>query len=83
MGKGKEKMLTVKEAAAKIGSAQASIRVWLSQGRFPGAYKESTPLGDYWLIPESEVAAFERRTPGPRPGSKRKKRGSKKKPSVN
>jgi hypothetical protein len=34
MAKRMDKMLTVKEAAAKIGSPEASIRVWLNRGDF-------------------------------------------------
>jgi hypothetical protein len=26
--------------------------------RFPGARKESSPIGDYWLIPESDVKDY-------------------------
>jgi hypothetical protein len=55
-----EKMLSVKEAAERIGSTPASVRVWAWQGRFPGAKKETTPLGEYWLIPESDVAGFQK-----------------------
>jgi hypothetical protein len=58
MAKRTDKMLTVKEAAAKIGSPEASIRVWLNRGRFPGAHLEQTPIGPYWLIPESALENF-------------------------
>jgi hypothetical protein len=70
MGKGKaEKMHTVKEASEIIGAAASSIRVWLNdeeerQKRFPGARKESTPLGDYWLIPDSDLKSYEGRKLG-------------------
>jgi hypothetical protein len=59
MGKGKDRMLTVKEAAAQIGAAEISVRIWAKAGRFPGAKKEDTPMGSYWLIPESAIASFE------------------------
>lgn len=52
-------MFSVKEAAEKIGAAPSSVRVWLGRGKFPGARMEETPLGSYWLIPESDIANFE------------------------
>jgi hypothetical protein len=54
-----EKMLTVKEAAAKIGAAEISVRIWAKGGRFPGARKEQTPMGEYWVIPENALKGFE------------------------
>jgi hypothetical protein len=72
MGKGK-KMLNVREVAEKLGVEVSSVRVWVWKGRFPGARKETTPLGEYWLIPESALDGFEMRKPGPKPGTKRKK----------
>ena len=52
-------MLTVKEAAAKIGAAEISVRIWAKAGRFSGARKEETPMGEYWLIPENALERFE------------------------
>ena len=82
MGKGKDTMLTVREAAARIGASESSIRVWAWRGKFPGARKESTPMGEYWLIPEKDVEAFEMGAPG-RPPKPKAKKGGKKKPSAN
>jgi hypothetical protein len=67
--KREEKMLTIREAAELTGAAQSSIRVWLAdeaerKKRFPGARKETSPIGDYWLIPESDVAGFQKGKPG-------------------
>jgi hypothetical protein len=57
---GEPKMLTIKETAERLGAKPGSVRVWVGQGRFTGARKESTPLGiDYWLIPESALDGFE------------------------
>jgi hypothetical protein len=77
-----EKMLTIREAAERIGTTPASVRVWAWKGRFPGARKEETPMGEYWLIPESAVENFELGKAGrpPKPASKKK---SKPKESVN
>lgn len=73
-------MLTISEVAEKTGAAKSSLRVWLSNEaervkRFPNAKKESTPLGDYWLIPESDLKNFEARGRGRpvKPESKRSK----------
>jgi hypothetical protein len=70
MGRKEEKMLSVKETAEKLGASESSVRVWVWRGRFAGARKESTPLGDYWLIPESALVNFEMGRPGPKPKTK-------------
>jgi hypothetical protein len=71
--KGSEKMLSVKEAAARIGAAASSVRYWLTKGRFPRAKLIEPEHGvPYWLIPESDVEFFEIGKPGPKPGTKRK-----------
>jgi hypothetical protein len=64
MRKKEAKMLTIREVAERIGAGAASVRVWAWQGRFPGARKESTPMGEYWLIPEEAVKHFEMGKPG-------------------
>jgi hypothetical protein len=66
-----EKMLNVHEVAEKLGASESSVRVWAWRGRFPGARKEVTPLGEYWLIPESALDGFELGKPGPKPGAKK------------
>jgi hypothetical protein len=63
MARKKETWLTVKEAAQATGAAENSIRVWLNDEkqkakRFPNAKRVSTPRGDYWLIPASDVADY-------------------------
>jgi predicted DNA-binding transcriptional regulator AlpA len=63
MKRGK-KMLTVKQVSELTGASPSSIRVWLSnederKKRFPGAVKEESPIGSYWLIPESDVKGYE------------------------
>jgi hypothetical protein len=57
-------MLTVRETAARLGAAEVSVRIWASRGRFPGARKESTPFGDFWLIPETALEGFKMGSPG-------------------
>jgi hypothetical protein len=58
------KMLTIREVSEVTGAAVSSIRVWLNDDqerakRFPNARKEDTPVGGYWLIPESDVQNYE------------------------
>lgn len=69
-------MLTVREAAQRLGAAEISIRVWAKKGRFPGAELMKTPAGSYWLIPESALEGFEMGRPGrpAKPTSKPRKR---------
>ena len=63
MAKGKEKMYTIKQASEIIGASASSIRVWLTKDderarRFPNAIKQDSPIGSYWLIPESDVQGY-------------------------
>jgi len=59
MGKKEAKMLTVKEAAERIGAGESSVRLWAKQGKFDGARQEETPFGSYWLIPDSALEGFD------------------------
>ncbi|HKQ06818.1 MAG TPA: helix-turn-helix domain-containing protein [Blastocatellia bacterium] len=59
------------EVAGRLGTTVSTVRVWLSRGRFPGARKEQSPAGEYWMIPESALDGFEMRKPGPKPGAKK------------
>jgi excisionase family DNA binding protein len=58
MRKREPKMLTVREAAEKLGAAESSVRLWVRTGRFPGAKLEETPVGSYWLIPDTDLEGF-------------------------
>ena len=53
------KKLTTKQVAEKYGVKQITVRVWCEKGTFKNAYKETSPRGDYWLIPESDLEGFE------------------------
>ena len=71
--KGSKKMLSVKEAADRIGAAASSVRYWLTKGRFPNAELIEPDYGvSYWLIPESDLKGFELGKPGPKPGTRQK-----------
>jgi hypothetical protein len=77
--RGNKKMLSVKEAAQRIGAAASSVRYWLTKGRFPNAELVEPEYGvPYWLIPESDLKDFELGKPGPKPGTKQKKKGKEK-----
>ena len=71
-------MLTVKEAAEKVGAGESSIRLWAGQGRFPGARQEETPFGSYWLIPDTALDGFTNPGRGRPPKPKAEKKVSKK-----
>jgi hypothetical protein len=82
MGAKEPTMLTVREAAEKTGAAIPTVNLWCRSGRLPGARQESTPYGDYWLIPESALEGIvvrgRGRPPKPKPAqSNGKKRGKK------
>jgi len=50
--------LTTKEAAEKLGVKQVTVRAWCDKGLFKYARKESSPRGDYWVIPEKDIKNF-------------------------
>lgn len=49
------KMLTVRQVAERTGAAIPTVNLWCRSGRLEGAYQESSPYGDYWLIPEASI----------------------------
>lgn len=49
------KMLTVREVAERIGAAIPTVTLWCRSGKLDGARQESSPYGDYWLIPEKSL----------------------------
>jgi len=57
-------MLTVREVAVRLGAAESSVRFWARSGRFEGAQREVTPVGSYWMIPESALERFSMGSPG-------------------
>jgi helix-turn-helix protein len=68
MGKRKPEMLTVKEVAQRLSAAPSTVRAWLKEGLFPGARLITDSIVPYWLIPDTEVTAFDK----PKPGRPRK-----------
>lgn len=78
------KDLTTEQVAERTGSAERTVRLWCKQGKFPNAYRQTTPFGSYWLIPETDLRTFEKPTQGrpPKPVTekaprKRAKKGGK------
>ena len=62
-------MLTVREAAERLGVAAPTIRLWLREGLMKGAELRESELGvPYWTIPETTVSTFDK----PKTGRPRK-----------
>lgn len=58
------KPYTTKEASEVLGLTPSTLRVYLGNGEFPGAYK----AGRDWLIPTEDLKEFEaKRRPKGRP----------------
>ncbi len=53
-------LLTTSEAAIRLNAADSSVRLWRRQGKFPNVKQ----CGRDWLIPESDLEGFDKRTPG-------------------
>ena len=61
-------MLTIREAAARLGAAEISVRQWAKRGRLEGAELIYPPAGPaYWMIPARALEGFEKQKPGPKP----------------
>lgn len=63
------KQLTTKQVAEKYGVKQITVRVWCEKGVFKNAYKGTSPRGDFWLIPESDLEGFQPQLRRGRPAS--------------
>ncbi|MGH9760409.1 MAG: helix-turn-helix domain-containing protein [Blastocatellia bacterium] len=57
-------MLTTGEVAKRLGAGISSVKLWANHGKFPGAVREQTPVGSYWMIPETALEGFEMGRPG-------------------
>jgi len=79
MRKNEPKMLTVKEVSNRIGSPLSTVRLWAQQGRFSGAELVESPVGSYWLIPDTALADFKKPERGRPPKTKEAKKTQKKK----
>lgn len=54
-----QKLLRTKEAAERLGVTTVTITRWINRGVFPGAYKTGPYRKSAFVIPESDVIAFE------------------------
>jgi hypothetical protein len=55
MAEAAHKMLTVRQVAERTGAAIPTVNLWCRSRRLEGAYQETSPYGDYWLIPEESI----------------------------
>jgi uncharacterized protein YjcR len=51
--------LTSTQVAQRLNVSPATVRLWCSQGKFANARLAEHPRGDYWVIPEKDLAGFE------------------------
>ena len=52
--------LTIKEFAELKGVGRSTVSLWCRNGDIEGAYKEETPFGDVWFIPQKAAENFEK-----------------------
>lgn len=52
------KVLTISELTRKFDRDRTTILRWIERGLFPNARLEESPVGSYWLVPESDFRNF-------------------------
>ncbi len=74
MSEKKPNMLTVREVSERTGAAIPTVSLWCRSGKLEGARQDTTPYGDYWLIPETSLDGLVVRGRGrpPKPSSTEK-----------
>lgn len=60
----KVKMLTVKEVSEATGIGLSTINLYCRNGKYPNAKKTESPIGEFWLIPETDVALVSKKGRG-------------------
>ena len=65
--------LTAAEVAERLQVGRSTVNLWCRQGKFTGARREDSPVGTYWLIPESALKTFVKPRRGPVPQAKPEK----------
>jgi predicted site-specific integrase-resolvase len=60
MARMKKGMLPLKEFANLAAVPYTTLMDWVRAGRIKGAIFEETPVGGYWLVPESAAKTLER-----------------------
>lgn len=53
-------MLTVKQVSERIDVPVSTVNLYCRQNLFPNAFKETSPAGEYWQIPETDLEGFEK-----------------------
>lgn len=56
---------TISETAERFKRDRSSVLRWIQSNKFPNARLVTSPLGDYWMIPESDLDNFEIPRRGP------------------
>jgi len=51
--------LTAAQVAERLEVGRSTVNLWCRQGKFPGARIEASPVGDYWMIPASDLKDFQ------------------------
>lgn len=68
-------MLTARQFAKRAGVAYPTVIKWLKENLIPGAeMKRSPQFGNYWDIPADSLKSVAKRKPGPKKGTKQKKK---------
>ena len=55
----KSEMLTMSQAAERLGVGRSTVNLWCRQGRFPNAESREEVIGPVWYIPESDLENFQ------------------------
>lgn len=53
-----EQALKISEIAKKFKKDRTTVLRWIERGLFPNAEILENPLGNYWVIPESDLKNF-------------------------
>lgn len=56
-----DKLLNTREVAERLHVSLMTIHRWIDRGEFPQARRKSPVANSPYMIPESDVIAFERR----------------------
>lgn len=56
--------ITVRQFSERTGIGRSTVNLMCKEGKLPGAYQEHSPVGKYWLIPESLVEVVKPKSRG-------------------
>ena len=62
--------LTVPKIAKLFSRDRTSVLRWIKNRKFPNAELIKSPIGEYWVVPESDLNNFIPPKPGPVPKQK-------------